>query len=210
MPTITRPIVTSALCSTRAGRYAFQSTIGTPSASSDEACPRPQVSPSRVAPPRPFVTSVVTAVRWSGSLAWRRPSRTATTTTIASVVPSEKCTTQCVEAEHQTLTFGSARATIATPAITITSALTAGRTFSRRPRPSNRANALFASTATSPTSGDREREAEAEREDEQHPEGDPVQRDRRQQHDERRRAGQQAAGDADREQAAPLAVGPWW
>src|SRR6266404_4412485 len=56
-----------------------------------------------------------------------------------------------VETEHHMLTFGKARATIATPARTMTSALSTGRTFTTRPRPSKRANADFASTATSPT-----------------------------------------------------------
>ena len=90
-PTITSPIVTSAPCSTGAGRYASQSTIGTPKTTSDDAWPRPHASPRRVAPPRSFATSVVTAARWSGSLACRRPSSTATPSTITSVVPSEKC-----------------------------------------------------------------------------------------------------------------------
>ena len=50
--------------------------------------------------------------------------------------------------------------------------------------------------------GDREREPRAEGEDQQQPEGDAVQRDRREQDDERRGARQQAARDADGEQRA--------
>src|SRR5580765_3044175 len=56
-----------------------------------------------------------------------------------------------VEAEHQIHTFPTARTTMPRPATTITAALTAGRTAVRRPRPSKRANAPFARTATSPT-----------------------------------------------------------
>ena len=43
---------------------------------------------------RPVAISVVTAARWSGSLAWRRPSTTATRATSPSVAPSEKCASQ--------------------------------------------------------------------------------------------------------------------
>ena len=54
--------------------------------------------------------------------------------------------------------------------------------------------------------GDRAGEADAEGEDEQHPERDAVERDRGEQHDERRRAGQQAARDPDRDQAAAVVL----
>src|SRR5262249_55157577 len=49
--------------------------------------------------------------------------------------------------------------------------------------------------------GDREREPDRERDDQNEPEGQPVQRDRREQDDERGWARQQPAGDADGEQA---------
>src|SRR5919109_2968417 len=49
-------------------------------------------------------------------------------------------------------------------------------------------------------------EAEAERDDQEQPERDAVQRDRCEQYDERGRAWEQAAGDAEGEQAAALVV----
>ena len=197
---ITKPIATSALCSTAGGRYAFQITIGTPRTSSDDAWPSPQVRPSRVAPPRPFVDERRRRRRGDrgrlrgGARAGSRPQHDHQRRSVGEMDEP------LVETEHQRLTFGSARATIAMPATTITSALTAGSTPSTRPRPSRRRNARLCEHREQADARDREREAEAEREHEQHPECDAVQRDRREQHDERRRARQQPAGDADREQ----------
>ena len=51
--------------------------------------------------------------------------------------------------------------------------------------------------------GDREREAGAEGDDQSETERDPVQRDGREEHDERGRAGEEPAGDADRGQGSP-------
>ena len=54
-----------------------------------------------------------------------------------------------VEAEHDQLTFGSARTVMATPAMTITGALSAGRTRSTRPWSSS-GETRFARIATRP------------------------------------------------------------
>ena len=53
---------------------------------------------------------------------------------------------------------------------------------------------------------DRRGQAEAERDDQGEAEADAVQSDRAQQHDEGRRAGQQACRDADAEKSAPVVV----
>ena len=114
------------------------------------------------------------------------------------------------------LTFGRARAVMATPATRMTSgAERPGGRGSRRPSKRRRAaNARFASTATSPTPVIESASPSAERDDQDEPESDPVERDRREQHDERRRAREQPAGDADRKQAPQAASGScswsWW
>src|SRR5207248_9244111 len=91
---IITPTLGSAAACTPAGRYALKTTIGSPNANRRVAWPIPQASPRRAAVraarSRPVAISVVTAARWSGSVAWRKPSTTATTTTSASVAPSEK------------------------------------------------------------------------------------------------------------------------
>src|SRR5437763_7133160 len=67
--------------------------MGSPKANSEVACPRPHAKPRaparRAARSFPEATRVVTAARWSGSLACRRPSTIETRTTTRSVVPSE-------------------------------------------------------------------------------------------------------------------------
>ena len=86
------PIASSAAWWTAAGSASPHSTNGRPSASSVVAWPAPQASPSTPAPRRPprrsDKTMLETAVRWSGSVAWRSPSRTATSSASTSP-PSE-------------------------------------------------------------------------------------------------------------------------
>ena len=194
---ITSPIVASAPCWTLRGRYALKRTIGRPKRKSDVAWPRPHVERrSRVAPPRPFgAISVVTAARWSGSVACRRPRSDRDDDHDEERAAVREVREPVVEPEHQTCTFGSARTVMATPATTITSALTAGRNRISPPFRSKRPNARLARTASEPDARDREREPEAEGDDQQQPERDAMQRDRREQDDERRRAGQEAARD---------------
>ena len=80
--TISAATAVSAPRWTRSGRYASKSRIGTPKTTSVSACPSPHQAPSaaarRRAFSRPEAISVVTAARWSGSVACRRPSRVAT------------------------------------------------------------------------------------------------------------------------------------
>src|SRR2546421_1384023 len=91
---MTSPIIVSAPCCTGSGRKALNSTIGTPKAKSVVAWPDPQARPSFPAllPPRfrSEESRVVTAARWSGSVACRRPRRTATPSTTTSALPSER------------------------------------------------------------------------------------------------------------------------
>ena len=143
-----------------------------------------------------------------GGRARSRPRQTS-----ASVAPSENDAIQVVESEHGQLTFGTARTVMASPAARMTSALAAGKSRTSRPSKLTRAERAFGrATAARPMPVMREREARAEGDDQQQPEGDPVQRDRREQDDERGRAGKQAAGDADGEAASGSSVpsSPWW
>ena len=72
-----------------------------------------------------------------------------------------------------------------------------------RPWSSKRRNVRLARIATSPIPVIESGEPRAEGDDQHEPERDPVQRDRREQHDERGRTGEQPAGDADGGQRAP-------
>ena len=100
------------------------------------------------------------------------------------------------------LTFGSAWTVIATPATTMTTAETAGKDAQRETVEAAPGERRAREDGDEADPGDREREPERERDDQDEAERDPVERDRGEQHDERRRARQRAAGDADREQAA--------
>src|SRR4051794_836752 len=88
---ITPPTATSAPGCTASGREDLKSTNGTPKTNSDVAWPRPHVNPSRPArrgSGSSEATSVVTAARWSGSVAWRRPSRIAIRAMTANTSPA--------------------------------------------------------------------------------------------------------------------------
>ena len=74
----------------------------------------------------------------------------------------------------------------------------------RRPFERDAAEGPLGEHGDEPDRRDRGGEAEAEGDDQREAEADPVQRDRAQQDDERRRAGQQAGRDTDAEQAAPV------
>src|SRR5262245_42388129 len=180
-------------------------TIGTPSAKSVNACPAPQASPSPAASrARRSVDAsrVVTAARWSGSVAWRRPSRMATPITSTSVVPSEnearKSSSPNISAHFRDGPHGHCRA-----------GDDDNEGADRREQADHAALELepakrvLGEDRYEPDPRDREREPGAERDDQAEPEGDPVQRDGREEHDERGRAGEKPAGDADRGQRAP-------
>ena len=83
------------------------------------------------------------------------------------------------------------------------------RGWEKRHEPSLEAD-VFERTAREhgyePDARDRQRKPGTERADEQHPEDDAVERDRRQKNDERRRAWQQPAGDADRNERAAAQI----
>src|SRR5207248_6466683 len=180
--------------------------MGSPKANSEVACPRPHAKPRaparRAARSLPEATRVVTAARWSGSLACRRPSTIETRTTTRSVVPSES------------------------EAIRSSSPNTSGHLRERARRHGDagdedheRAHGreeadeaalerlageeLLREDGHEPDARDREREAGAEGHDQEQAERDAVERDRGQEHDERRRARQEAAGDADADEGAP-------
>ena len=89
------------------------------------------------------------------------------------------------------------------PASRITSALAAGRSDSPTPSKLARANTPRASTATRPTPVIVSARPTLKATIKQQSEGDAMQRDRGEQHDERGRTGKQSAGDADGEQRAP-------
>ena len=113
-PTITSPIVTSAPCWTRSGRYALKSTIGRPNAKSEVAWPEPPGEAEPGGAPRRALAaeaiSVVTAARWSGSVAWRRPSRIATPHDDEQRRPVREVRDPVVEAEHQLRRLSGGRA----------------------------------------------------------------------------------------------------
>src|SRR4051812_18579737 len=93
------PTANSAAFCRGSGRKAPKSTIGTPNPNSVVAWPAPQATPSaaacRVPARRPSpATSVETAVRWSGSVAWRSPSRAATTATSRNTSPPASAATR--------------------------------------------------------------------------------------------------------------------
>src|SRR3954454_9113220 len=199
---ITPTLVSAAAC-TGSGREVLKTTIGSPKANRLVACPRPQASPRRAAVraarSRPVATNVVTAARWSGSVAWRRPSTTATTTTSARVAPSEKCAIQ-VSSPNMSAHFREG-------------AHGHGKTSGQddkgargRQEPDERAvearplEDLLGEDGDQADPGDAQGQAGAEGHDQQHPEGHAVQRDRREQDDERGRAGQQSAGHSDRDE----------
>ena len=92
---------------------------------------------------------------------------------------------------------------MATPARTITSALTAGSRPITRPWSSKRRKERFARIGHEADSGDREREPGAEGDDQQQAERHAVQGDRGQQDDERGGAREQSTRDADGRQSTP-------
>src|SRR4029078_6836568 len=108
------------------------------------------------------------------------------------------------------MTAGIAFTVITRPTATITAADRAGSARIRGPSSRARPNARRASTATRPIAVivaarptlNATISAHAERDDKPQPEGERVERDRAQEHDERRRAGQQAGGGADPEDPA--------
>ena len=109
--------------------------------------------------------SVVTAARWSGSVAWRSPSRIATATTSDERRAVGERSEEVVESEHGQLTFGRARTVMAAPAMTITRALSAGSRPITRPWSSKRRNVRLARIATSPIPVIESGEPRAERDD---------------------------------------------
>src|SRR5919204_403225 len=168
--------------------------IGTPKANKLAAWPRPQAAPSRaaaaVARSSAPAIKVVTAARWSGSVACRRPSAVATSATTRSVVPSEK------------------------PATQLSRPNTSDHPRQRVPRhrhaggedyesTGGREQAQGASVEAEPAegaarehcdetdAGDAQSEAHTECEDQGEAEGDSVERDRGQQHNQRRGAGEE-------------------
>ena len=90
-----------------------------------------------------------------------------------------------------------------TPATRMTRAETAGSARISRPSKLRRANAFFASTATRPMPVIERASPTEKATIRTRPNARPVERDRGEQDDERRRAGEQAAGDTDGEQAPP-------
>ena len=88
---------------------------------------------------------------------------------------------------------------ITRPTTRITAAETAGRARTTGPSKDTRANARRAKHGDEPDARDRGGQSDAERDDQRHAEADPVQRDRRKQHDERGWARQQACRDTDAE-----------
>src|SRR5205085_8098636 len=172
---------------------------------SDVAWPRPHIRPRRAARRAAFSRSaairVVTAARWSGSLAWRSPSRTETPSTTRSVVPSENVA-------------------ILSSSPNTSSHLRDGVDGHRDARDDDDECAQCREEADDaaleaeplerplrqdggePHSGDADCEPGAEGDDQDEAERQPVEGDRREQHDERRRAREESARDPDREQRA--------
>ena len=90
---ITTPTAVSAVDSSTGGSAVPSRISGRPMSSSAVAWPAPQTAPRRAAervPRSSRATSAVTAIRWSGSVAWRRPSRKATPSATASGAPSKR------------------------------------------------------------------------------------------------------------------------
>ena len=92
---------------------------------------------------------------------------------------------------------------MAAPAMTITSALIAGSRPITRPWSSNRRNVRLARMAASPIPVIESASPALNATISTEPEGDPVQRDGREEDDERGRAREEPAGDADGGQRAP-------
>ena len=91
--TITTPIAFSAPDSSQVGSSDLKTISGIPMAISAAACPSPHQAPRRAAPrasPPSAATSEVTATRWSGSEACRRPSTNAIPSATSSGAPSNR------------------------------------------------------------------------------------------------------------------------
>ena len=174
--------------------------------------------------------SVVTAATWSGSVAWRSPSRAATTRTSNSVVPSDMCA----------MVWSSPNICGLPRSLSPWTALIRGVPDPVHPRPpvvarrhrepdqhdhdgahgGQRADdpALEAHASECALRGhgderdaaDDDGEAEAERHDQRQAEADAVQRDRREQHDERGRAREDPARHAHCDQAAEPSARVRW
>ena len=100
------------------------------------------------------------------------------------------------------MTPGSALTVRATPTQRITSALSGGQRADEPALERDAAEGAPREHGDEADAGDRGGEAEAERGDQREAEADAVERDRREQHDERRGAGQEPRRDADAEDAA--------
>src|SRR5437868_5661599 len=156
-------------------------TIGRPKANKLVAWPPPQASPRRVAARAarswPVAISVVTAARWSGSVAWRKPSTTATTTTSASVAPSEKCAIQVsrpnISTNFRKCAHGHGKTSGQDDKGARGRQEPHERTVKARPLED-----LLREDCDQADAGDAQRQAGAESDDQQHPEGHAVQRDR--------------------------------
>src|SRR5206468_12749480 len=162
-------------------------TIGRPKANKLVAWPPPQASPRRVAARAarswPVAISVVTAARWSGSVAWRKPSTTATTATSASVAPSEKCAIQ-VSRPNNSAHFRKRSHGHGEAGGEDDQGAGGGEQANEPPFEACPLEDLLRIDGDQADAGDAQRQAGAEGDDQQHPKGHAMERDRRQKNDQ--------------------------
>src|SRR5919198_175363 len=210
------PMAFSAPLSSQAGNPALNAISGIPSARRAVACPIPHQAPSRAAlrvSPSSAATSDVTATRWSGSDACRAPSRKAMPSATANGAPSNRLV---IRWSRSSTGLNRNSKLIASPPLSHDlrdrpsgQDESEGYDENGRQRRQQEGNAARGDARRheaprvdhgDPEPGQRAGEAEAECDDQKHPERHFVLRDRREQHDERRRAREKPGGRAHAEE----------